>query len=187
MLPVDDAVSCSYELDDRFRIVSLDPGWSAFACENGAPELAAPGPIGRPIWDYISDATTAHMWRQIFGKVLGAGEPMVVPIRCDSPTARRFLELVVAPVPGSGLRVSSTVVRVEARREVPLPAAGAAGEAMLRMCSWCQRVLAGDQWIEPEQLVTRLRLFESGPLPDITHGMCPDCHREVNDLVGDQG
>jgi hypothetical protein len=187
MLPAAGGVSCSYELDERFRIVSVDPGWTAFACENGAPELAEPGPIGRPIWDYISDATTAAMWRQIFGKVLSSGVPMVVPIRCDSPTLRRFLELVVAPAPGSGLRVSSTVVRVEERLEVPLPVAASPREALLRMCSWCQRVLADGQWIEPEQLVTRLRLFESGALPDITHGMCPDCHREVNDLVGDQG
>lgn len=184
MHPSQAVASCSYELDERFRIVAVDRAWTLFAEENGAPELVPPGPYGRPIWDYISDATTANLWRVIYEKVLRTGDPVIVPIRCDSPTARRFLELVVSRRPGFGLRVDSTVVRREDRPAVLLFDEDRPRQGMLRMCSWCNRVLLHDDWVDAEVLVAAMRIFEQRTVPEVTHGMCPDCYREITGLLG---
>ncbi len=56
-------------------------------------------------------------------------------------------------------------------------------EALLTLCSWCNRGLIGDRWAEIEEVVANLRLFEA-KVPQITHGMCPQCVAQLGaDLV----
>jgi hypothetical protein len=46
---------------------------------------------------------------------------------------------------------------------------------MLTMCGWCDRFLVDGEWVEVEEAVARLGLFELPKLPSIDHGVCPDC------------
>jgi hypothetical protein len=43
------------------------------------------------------------------------------------------------------------------------------------MCGWCKRVSVRNTWVEVEDAVLELRLFEREVLPDLTHGICPGC------------
>jgi hypothetical protein len=44
------------------------------------------------------------------------------------------------------------------------------------MCSWCRRVrLDAARWVEVEDAVAELRLFEDVRPPQISHGVCPIC------------
>jgi hypothetical protein len=51
------------------------------------------------------------------------------------------------------------------------------------MCGWCKRVAIGDAWMEVEDAVSELRLFERKVLPDISHGICPDCLESTTSLI----
>ena len=70
------------------------------------------------------------------------------------------------------------LVESQPREAVELLRVGRAqSDALIRMCGWCKRVpLPGDRWVEVEQALDVLHLFEaSGPLPAISHGICPEC------------
>ena len=43
------------------------------------------------------------------------------------------------------------------------------------MCGWCDRFLVDGEWVEVEEAVTRLGLFQLPQMPAIGHGVCPDC------------
>lgn len=180
---------CTYDLDADHRIVAVGGSWSAFALENGAPELVAPAPIGRSVFAYVADATTSHLYQSIFETVARTGVPVVLPIRCDAPALRRFLELTVERPPGrSGVRVRSTLVRTEAREPLPLlDRTRSLSDQILRMCSWCKVVDVAGRWRSAEEAVATLRLFEREQLPVITHTMCPDCYRRIEALVARLG
>jgi hypothetical protein len=45
---------------------------------------------------------------------------------------------------------------------------------LLRMCAWCFRV-EDDGWHGAEHVVAERGLLLGAPLPDVTHGICPDC------------
>jgi hypothetical protein len=173
--------ACAYELDRKRRIVALDEAWSRFATANGAPELAAPRPLGTPLFAYIRDSVTKHLYEQIFNRVTLTGGPATVPLRCDSPSLRRHLELHVSPLAAGGLRLYTTVVREEPRQGVPLldQAAEHSADEFVRMCSWCKRVEHESAWFEAEEVVNVLRLFERDVMPSITHGICPSCEALV--------
>jgi hypothetical protein len=40
-------------------------------------------------------------------------------------------------------------------------------------------------WIDAEELVVSMRLFERRTVPELTHGMCPECHAAVIALIDD--
>jgi len=183
MPAIEGSLSCAYELDEQFRIVWVDERWSAFALENGAPELVAPAPIGRSIWSSIADGTTSLLWGQIFQKVRRTGRPLVVPIRCDSPTLRRYLQLLVSVGSPSCLRIESLVVRVEPKPPAVVIERTMVAPALLRMCSWCKQLDLQGRWVEVEVLTSEQRLFERDVLPALTHGMCPSCHAHMTSIL----
>ena len=177
------SAACSYELDEQLRLVAVDAAWSHFAVANGADELVPPGPLGRSIFSFMADATTVHLYGQLLERVTSTGTPVEVPLRCDSPVERRFLRLRMEPRQGR-IHVSSTVLRTEARpAQALLEPTLERGDAFLRACSWCKRIEVAGSWLEVEEAVARLGLFERAPLPQLTHGMCEPCYETVHDLL----
>ncbi len=173
--------ACTYEVGEEWKIVALDSAWSMFAVANGAPQLAAPAPIGRSIFDFISDSTTALLYQRVFERVYETREPVTLPFRCDSPAARRWLEIDIRPRRALGLTLHSRVVREEPRDEVTLLAADVPrSDEIVRMCSWCKRIAADDRWYEVEEAIALMRVFEKDAVPVLTHGICPHCYEEIN-------
>lgn len=172
---------CAYELDAEFRIRAVDAAWSAFALANGAPDLAVPpGPIGRSIFDYLQDATTADLYHRLFERVRQSRRSAVFPFRCDSPGLRRFLEMTISAPEPAGLHLQTRVVRLEARSPVALLERGVRRSAqLLVMCSWCKAVKVAGGWRELEDAVVALRLFEREALPMLTHGICGPCQERL--------
>jgi hypothetical protein len=165
----------SYAIDAANRITQVSPEWLVFARECGA-RLTEEQVVGRSLLSFISDDATRHIYRVMLERVRATGRPMVVPFRCDGPEVRRFMELAVAPGESGGLRLEGRLLREEIRDPVALfDPEHPRGEGLLTVCSWCKRVRVGQGWLEVEDAVTSLRLFDEPRLPRLTHGICPDC------------
>ena len=157
----------------------MDRQWLAFAMENGVPSLTEASLRGSSLWQYISDASTQHLYHVILDRVRETGSPLTLPFRCDGPDRKRFMALNIRRTEESGLELRSILLREEATGPIGLLDAKAPRSGqMLRMCSWCKKVETGD-WIEPEQAVKRLNLFHEPVLPCIIHVTCPGCEREL--------
>ena len=181
---VKNAAACTYELDDQLCIASVDSGWSAFAEANEAPELVPPGPLGRPVLDYVAGATSSHLYQKLFEHVMQSGRAVEFPFRCDSPDLRRFLEMEIRPGAVGGLHLRTRVVRLEPRAPAPLLQRSTRGRGdLLRMCSWCKAVDVGGRWCEVEQAMIALRIFEGEEIPAITHGICPRCEERMEEVL----
>lgn len=181
-----EAVACSYEIDQDLRIVEVDSVWSVFALANEAPELVPPpGPLGKPILSFISDPTSALLYEQVFARVAETGKEIAFPIRCDSPTARRFLDLRIKPRFQVGFLIQTEVRKIEPRSTMLVFERHARrGPRLILMCGWCKLVDVEGQWREIEDALAGLRLFESELPPQITHGICPTCHGQMSRMIG---
>ena len=179
------ATSCSYQLDQQLRIVSLGPGWDEFALENGAVELVSPRPVGRPLFMYVTDAATVHLYELLFKRVMDLKRPVTLPIRCDGPTVRRFMHLTIDPRP-LGFLVTTTLTHAESRPLVAVLAPEAARSTdVLEICGWCNRASVDGRWMEIEDAVAVLRLFERPKPPRVSHGICDACHRFMRAMLAD--
>lgn len=170
----------SYRINDRDEFTWVGENWAGFALSNRAPELAPELVLGRPLWQFVTDWTTEHLYRQLL-VVVRAGRPVSFPFRCDAPEERRFMEMSIRPEAGGGLLFETRALSLEARPAVALleRAGPRADGPLLRSCGWCKRVDVGGAWAEVEEAVRRLRLFEQEP-PPVTHGMCEDCFMETS-------
>ena len=179
-------VALSYQLDQALVLRQLGPGWDKFAIENGAPELVSPNPVGRPLWIFVRDATTVHLYELLFEQVARTRRPLTVPTRCDGASRRRYMDLTIAVAGAGGFLLSSTLVRSEPRQPILLfDRAARRRTASLAVCSWCQRLDAKGQWMEAEDAVWELRLFGRDEMPTLQPTVCDTCERFMVTMLSD--
>lgn len=49
----------------------------------------------------------------------------------------------------------------------------------LTVCSICLRVLDGSEWIEPDELIRRMRTFERDAVPRLEAALCNRCSNVI--------
>lgn len=169
-----------YVVDAADRICEVNDAWSDFARANDGEHLLPPAIIGRPIWDFIADQGTSGLYQRLMERVRAGRGPLRFGFRCDAPAVRRQLTMHMTLEDGA---VCFTVraAALEPRPRVPLldvtvPRSG----ELVSMCSWCKRIeTAQGRWLEVEDAIGPLGLFQSDLLPTISHGMCGECYDQV--------
>lgn len=171
-----------YVVDDHNRIVEVDEAWLRFARENDAPHLDREAVVGKSLWDFIADLETRIIYDAILDRVRHAPLCVRLPFRCDSPAVRRFMELEIIPLNPGHVAFNSRLLRREKRPPLHLlqPDRRRA-DRMLIMCGWCKKIeLSAVEWVEAEEGVARLGLFDQPLLPRISHGICPSCNERLH-------
>jgi hypothetical protein len=171
----------TYRVGPDDALVWVSPEWDRFALANGGEAAVAARVLCRPLWDFVAGLTTRDVYRRVLRRAR-ARHPVRFTARCDSPGARRLLEVELGDAGGGAVEFRTRPLREEARPPVPWPAAGADG--MLRMCGWCNRVCVEGRWVEVEDAVARLGLFSRPHVPAATHGICDPCYRSMTRVVG---
>ncbi len=181
----DDNPSVSYYVNAADEIVFVNEEWSKFAAENDAPELAQGEKVLRTnLWSVMTDISIEHLYRQILERVR-AGHEIEVQLRCDGPDTRRMMEMKVTPRGNGEAQFDTKPVWTEDRaplkvlqKELPRR------DYVLLVCSWCNRVeLEEDNWVEVEKAVNYLQLFQVDKLPQLSHGICSDCHKTMSEQI----
>jgi hypothetical protein len=163
------------EVDSSDAIVRVEGPWDDFATRNGAPQLVRAAVLSRPFLSFVA----GHEMRLLIAMLLArvrSGTAISLGFRCDSPSERRHL-VFDATAAGVVVRCTSTLLRTEPREVPPLldPQRERSGHT-LPVCGWCRRVrVAEGTWREVEEVVAEQDLFDGGPVPPLTHGICPDC------------
>ncbi len=130
------------------------------------------------LWDFVAGQELEKLQRMLLRRVRGELRSVDLPFRCDGPEVRRKMDIHIASQASGRYVVFSALLREEEGRDEfqPLLAAETPrGEETLTMCGWCDRFLVDSEWVEVEEAVARLGLFELPRMPAIDHGVCPDC------------
>lgn len=174
-----------YRVDAAGIIVAVNEEWDRFAAENDAPELLGSRVIGRRMSDFISGADTQLVF-ELLKDMATQVRPISIPFRCDDPGSRRTMEMSVTAVPGGEVEFRTRIVGLESRRAIRLIDRQARRDKtrMVSLCAWCNRGKLNGAWMELEELVHELQLFDGHPVPEIAHGMCDDCQRTLKEQWG---
>lgn len=165
-----------HTVDIHDLLTDVNDQWLGFAQENEAPQLTRQTIIGRSLWNFIAGLETSHIYQLLMRQVRQRQRRLVFTYRCDSPVFRRYMQMEIIPLDHQGIEFRNYLLREERRDRVRLldPTAGRSQELLL-MCSWCNRIFCDDAWRPVEDAVNVLGLFAPPELPQITHGICPDC------------
>jgi hypothetical protein len=178
-----------YRIDNRDIIVSVSRNWESFARANAwGSELSPENVVGHLLWDFIQGAETRHLYKEVFRRARAGRLTGPIPFRCDSPQERRFLKLLLSPLPDCQIEITSTIVRTERRVPIRLLDKDMPRSSdFIRICSMCKKILTShNKWVEIEDGLVQLKPFEVDEMPRLTHGLCPDCYlvtiAELDDL-----
>ena len=177
---------CRYRVDKTDVLTWVDDVWLAFARENGATELTEQHTLGHSLWEFIADRATRQLYQQIHSRVRSTCKTVVLPFRCDSPTLRRHMVLTIRLEDSGQLVYEGALQHAE-----PCPTLNVLdptfhrSHAVLTTCSCCKRALIEPLgWLEVEDAVARLGLFETPEAPELRYSVCHDCVEVVSGTPG---
>jgi len=177
----------AYRIDQSDNFVAVNEAWCAFASANDGERLLPPAILGTVLWHWIGDATTRELYRSALKRVRAGTGTVRFSFRCDSPSARRLLQMQIAGAPDGAVDFETKALVIQPRSSVLLLSAHAPrSAALLTMCSWCARIPDGTgRWLEVEDAIEALRLFETHTVPQLTHGICPSCAASMEAVIDD--
>ncbi len=166
-----------YRVDAGDHLVWVDKAWLAFARENGASGITEQSVLGRSLWSFLADDGTRALYRQIHNRIRETQKSVVLPVRCDSPNLKRFMQLAITPEPSGNLHYRSVLVRVELQRQLAvLDARARRSSDQLKMCSCCMKVhVEPGGWVELETVAAAFHLFDNSIAPRLCYSVCHDC------------
>ena len=177
-----------YGVDDADNLSRVDDSWLAFAHENGAPELTRSAIVGRCLWDFIADEGTQRLYEQLHRRVRSTSQPIVLPLRCDSPNLKRDIQLTISPDDAGALSYRSVILRVELQPQLALltPTAKRTHDR-LTMCSFCKKVCVEPMgWVNLERVAAKLHLFEGISAPRLFYEVSAECSTATADAAHDR-
>jgi|GEM_PF-4317178 len=177
-----------YRIDAGDILTAANDAWDEFAIENEAPYLTRQNVIGRSLWEFIAGQETQHLYRVLFQRVRDARRSIAIPFRCDAPDCRRYMEMQMTPDDAGGITFTNRILRLEKRPPVRLLAQSAPRSPdFVTMCGWCKKVRLSDgRWAEVEEAIRVLHLFDERIVPQISHGICPECQDRVLGVWGER-
>jgi hypothetical protein len=185
---LDAMAGVTYAVDAENRVIAVGRRqWDRFAIGNGAPELCADSIIGRNLFEFVSGSDAQQAYRDLAARIILAGEPVLIAVRCDGPGVVRELRLSIAPLrledKGPGLLFQAQIGSGTVRSSLDIFDFKALLSALkqgpdlpiVAMCSFCQRLrqpgAGDDDWVSAEKYY---RLGGTSRVR-ISHGLCADC------------
>lgn len=175
----------TYRIDDANRIVAVGEGWSEFANANAGAFLTPARVIGSSLVSWISDATTREVYAALLVRIRERSDAIAFRFRCDGPGVRRLLEMRMTGERDGQVEFRTTLVESQPRTAMSLmDATLIRSEAQVKICGWCMRLPdTSGNWLEIEEAVHALKLFEGIPIPQLSHTMCPGCYSSVTSAL----
>ncbi|MCX7770323.1 MAG: hypothetical protein N2202_04480 [Proteobacteria bacterium] len=171
-----------YRINNDDIIYSIEGAWDKFALENdGLPDNKSTNILGNPLWRYIKDFETKHIYKLIIDHVRLLKKEITIPIMCDGPDTKRFLDLTIIPLDNGKIEFQSLIKKEVKRKPVSILKKIVKREGnFLKMCSYCKTIKVDETtWMETAKAVKYLKIFNKPVLPHISHGICPDCYNNI--------
>jgi hypothetical protein len=175
-LPTDARPVYTIDVDDRLALVNPS-ALSMFAPAGGSAQSL----LGRSVWDFVAGAQIRQLWQVLYSRVRAAGAPVFVPMRADTPSFRRLVDLELHPMADRSIQHIYECVWTEARPAIALlDPAYPRDERSLPSCAWCRRIqVRFGVWEEIEQAQQTLRIEAVETLPTLKPAVCASCKQSV--------
>ncbi len=175
MHAITDDTFLRYRIDPHDILMSVSAKWDDVATEAGSAHLHGHAILGQPLWRFIGDVGTSEIYRHILTRVR-SGPAVALTLRCDTPDMRRTIELHMSAAADGSVNFASRIVAAEVRAyQAMLDVRTPRSAELLHVCGWCKKFQVQGRWIEVEDAVSTLGLFDDAICPRMSHGICDPC------------
>lgn len=172
-----------YELDANNCVVAVSEYWDVHAMIYQTPSLLAKNIIGKPLDSQISGDVTQMFTDTMITSARVQGKSLTRRYRCDSPTHKREMEMVLTPLANGHLRIAhqlisehpwtySKVIRTQSAL------ANSKLNKKIKRCSMCNRLLQGSEWLSQDEYLAQHPELAQTDLT-VYYGVCPTCSEGI--------
>lgn len=174
--PADIRPIYTIDVDDRFALINR-AALSWFAPGAGSAQSL----LGRSLWDFVAETQIRQLWQVLYSRARAAGVPVFVPMRADTASLRRLVDVELHPLADRSIRHIYECVWTEARAAIALlDPAYPRDERLLPSCAWCRRIqVRFGVWEEIEQAQQTLKIEAVETLPTLKPAVCASCKQSV--------
>ncbi|NMC67331.1 MAG: hypothetical protein GYA61_03800 [Spirochaetales bacterium] len=133
--------------------------------------------LGLNYFDFADDLTLIKILKDIFKKVREKRKIFITTYRCDNEKNMRLFELEIIPLNNGILKLIHKLIK-ETNRSIELDLEKRSSE-LFYLCAWCNRIKVGDNFIEIDDAVNKLKMLEYNYLPKFSHCMCEECKEKL--------
>ena len=176
--PATDGDYIRYLINRENMIESVNDEWYSFAEQNSGNGLIVHETVlCRDISSFIACGKCRELYDMLIKNVRANRKAVDFSFRCDSPEKRRYMHMEMVPLEQGKIEFTSYLEREEDRTPVALLEIFVErSEEIVTICSWCKRIKAKDEtWLEAEEAVETMSLFNRSQLPKLSHGICSAC------------
>jgi hypothetical protein len=170
-----------YTIDALDRIVFANAAWIEFIRVEGGAPPGLQDYIGRPVWELRAGGEIRRLWEVLYDRVRAVGGRAFVPMRADTPSERRLIDIELRPLADRSIQHICDRVWTEARPAVALlDPAWPRDDRTLRCCAWCMRIQVRlGVWEEIEDAQFTLAIEAAETLPSLRLGVCVTCRQAL--------
>jgi len=174
---MDDDFTTSYRIDNHDCIYDVAGVWQAVDEHHQSADGCGRTSLnGKSVFEQFGDQETRMIYAKIFERVRASGQAVHFQIHCDELQLIRILEACILPVGDGHLEVGFRVLSEQTRDASVILERCGVDQPFITMCSYCGDLKDSDgTWQTLEQKITSIDLFSDASLPQISHGICPDC------------
>ncbi len=174
---------CLWKIDATNMICEVNDGYRQFAIDNGAAELADKS-IGTSLLSVISGKAVVELYASLLAAMRDSMRPVELTFRCDSPRRWRRLSMRIEADPRGNVTFTSQLLASgPTGLSVPLGDEEASDYPVVRLCSWCNRILTPRGWRDVPEAIDEMQLLEFPPRQAMVHTLCSNCDASLAESV----
>jgi len=168
-----------YELDADNHVVAVSDYWDVHAMMYQTPSLLAKNIVGKRLDSQISGDVTQMFTETMITSARVLSKSLTRRYRCDSPTHKREMEMVLTPLPNGHLRISHQLIAETAWQHTRrMHTQVTLGQRRIKRCSMCNNLLDGDEWVSQDDYLERYPDQDEAALT-VFYGICLRCRNGV--------
>ena len=166
----------TWKIDSADRVIEIDENFELFCQQNRHFHFSGIK-LGNFFHDALNCNQTTYLYRTLIYKARYTDEPINLEIRCDSPTERRWFEINMKRLPGSGtVKFTINKIKHEPRNDISLLKHNVPRtDDKVTICGVCGSVHHDGEWHDLEHFVDKKGLNYSHNQPKLKHSLCKDC------------
>jgi hypothetical protein len=129
----------------------------------------------------VPDGLVRQLWEVLYQRVRAVGAGVFVPMRADTASQRRLIDIELHPLADGSIRHVCEPVWLERRAAVALLDPNyPRDERVLRRCAWCWRIQVRlGAWEEIEEAQRMLAIEAAETLPRLETAVCTTCKQSL--------
>lgn len=178
-------INLDYLLDRKDHITKVCPHWSDFARQRMAIRLDEEMVLGRSLWDFIQGGATQQLYDTLIDHARRTGRKVTFNYRGDSPSAIRYMRMVLLPGYHGTVRFRSELLHEQSRqREVYFTHVAYPHHPELLQCGLCNRLEHNGRWMTLDDAMQEADVIDDLMPTEVGDTVCDGCISRLEITTG---